>query len=519
MPARRLLFLDTAGLTAYLWQSGQLLREGSFAADDAGALAFGEYLLGHRETLFQLLVDVAEEGFQIEDVPYVQGRDRQTLVARKLGQFFYGTPLTAAISLGRQKSGRRDERILFAGLTGYSHIEPWLQPMRQAECRLAGIHSMPLAIASALGGLLAGSDSTLVITVSPGGLRQTFFDHGQLRFSRLTPMTGDSIEEIAVACGLETDKIYQYLASQRLIVRGTPLDTLVLAHPAHQEVIRNRCPDTQERHLRFHDLLDLATRSGLRTPPASSFSEGLFLHMLLHKPPRQQLAPAAERRHYRLWQARTGLHAAALATLTVGLLFAGQQGLRWQGLAEDNATLRAQIDSQRQRYDSILQALPKIPISNEELRQLTDRHETLVRRSPGLEPLLLPLSRGLDRAPGVELTRLTWHLSSRPDGDRPMAAEPQGRTIPGTAAAGSSTEAYAVLEVEAQLPARSAAAPRSQRQTIEGLAAAIGADGSTRATITAMPMETESSKTIRSSGEAAAPTGPQGFGLRLVRTL
>jgi hypothetical protein len=520
MTARRLLFLDAAGLTAYLWRAGHLHREGSFAADDAGILAFGEYLQGHhRDSLFHLLVDMTEEGFQIEDVPYVQGRDRQVLIQRKLGQFFYGTPLATAISLGRLKEGRRDERILFAGLTGYAHIEPWLQPMRHAEARLAGIYSMPLAIASALGGLLAAKDAALVITLSPGGLRQTFFDRGQLRFSRLTPMAGGSLEEIAVACAIETDKIYQYLASQRLIDRGTPLDTLVVAHPDHQAVIRNRCPDTPERHLRCLDLLDYASRCGLHTLPEGSSSEGLFLHMLLHKPLRQQLAPAAERRHYRLWQTRFGLHAAALAIIVISLLFAGQQGLRWFNLAEDNRDLHAQIDSQRQRYDSILQALPKVPISNDDLRLLAERHQALVRRSPGLESLLLPLSRGLDLAPGVELTRLTWHLSEQADGERSALADQQRRASRTTTPQGSDAGGYAVLEVEAQLPARTAVAPRSQRQAIEGLAAAIRADGSTRATIIAMPMETESSKTIKSSGEATAPTGPQAFSLRLVRTL
>lgn len=518
MTARRLLLLDASGLTAYHWQSGHLRNEGHFAEDDTGVLAFGEYLHGRRDSLFHLLVDIAEEGFQIEDVPFVQGRDRRSLIERKLGQFFYGTPLATAISLGRQKEGRRDERILFAGLTGYTHIEPWLQAMRQAETQLAGVLSMPLVIASGLAGLVAGGDNTLVITIAHSGLRQTFFEHGQLRFSRLTPMAGGSTEEIAVACGIETDKIYQYLASQRLIARGTPLATLVVAHPDHTAIIRNRCPDTPERQLRFVDLVDQAARNGLHTRPTDSFCETLFLHLLLQKPPRQQLAPAADRRYFRLWQARFALRATALGGFALCLLLATHQASRWWELADRNAELQAQIENDKRRYDGILQALPKVPISTDDLRVLAERYENLARRSPGLEPMLLPLSRGLNQAANVELTRLTWRLANRPDEEHAGKPGEAGRSAP-SPPLGAAADGYAILEVNAQLPAGTAVAPRSQLKTISDLAAAIGTGAAVKTQIVTMPMETESGKTIKSSGEAAAPMGPQAFSFRMVSKL
>jgi hypothetical protein len=519
MTTRRLLLLDASGLTAYHWQSGHLRNEGHFAEDDTGFLAFGEYLHGHRDSLFHLLVDIAEEGFQIEDVPFVQGRDRRSLIERKLGQFFYGTPLATAISLGRQKEGRRDERILFAGLTGYTHIEPWLQAMRQAETQLAGVLSMPLVIASGFANLVAGGDNTLVITITHSGLRQTFFERGQLRFSRLTPMAGGSTEEIAIACGIEADKIYQYLASQRLIARGSPLATLVIAHPNHTETIRNRCPDTPERQMRFVDLVDQASRNGLHTLPGDSFSETLFLHLLLQKPPRQQLAPAADRRYFRLWQARFALRAAALATFALCLLLATHQAARWFELAERNAELQTQIESNKVRYDGILQALPKVPISTDELRVLAERYESLARRSPGLEPMLLPLSRGLNRAANVELTRLAWRLANRPDEERTGKPGDASRGTPTGTPPGAAAGGYTILDVEAQLPAATAVAPRSQLKAIEDMVSAIGVDGTVQTQIVAMPMETESGKTIKSSGEATAPVGPQAFSLRLVGKL
>jgi hypothetical protein len=67
---------------------------------------------------------LAEEGFQLEDLPYVQGGDRNALLQRRLSQYYYNTPLSAAISLGRAKEGRRDEKVLFAALTRVETFTP-----------------------------------------------------------------------------------------------------------------------------------------------------------------------------------------------------------------------------------------------------------------------------------------------------------------------------------------------------------------------------------------------------------
>ena len=96
MASRRLLFLDASSLTAYHWQLAGPRQEARFPATAEGIEAFAEYLGQHTGSLFYLLADVAEEGFQIDEIPHVQGRDRQAIIRRKLAQFFYGSPLVLA---------------------------------------------------------------------------------------------------------------------------------------------------------------------------------------------------------------------------------------------------------------------------------------------------------------------------------------------------------------------------------------------------------------------------------------
>ena len=81
MAQRRLLFLDASKLTAYTWQGGQLRTGREFIADAAGVEAFEKYLEKNVKSIFSILADVAEEGFQIEDVPFVRGRDRAAISA------------------------------------------------------------------------------------------------------------------------------------------------------------------------------------------------------------------------------------------------------------------------------------------------------------------------------------------------------------------------------------------------------------------------------------------------------
>ena len=133
MPQQRLLYLDTNHLSALLWHGGTLHEEGHFAHDDAGVAAFSEYLAHHRRSNFRLLADVTDEGFQIETLPYTQGADRRALLARKLGQYFYGSPLSTAISCGREKTGRRDEKS--GNRAKPARRRPMMVPATSAMCR------------------------------------------------------------------------------------------------------------------------------------------------------------------------------------------------------------------------------------------------------------------------------------------------------------------------------------------------------------------------------------------------
>ncbi len=498
MPQNRLLFLDGNRLAAYHWQRGKLLAEGEFIHDNAGIKAFALYLAGHDGSLFSILADVTEEGFQLEEIPYVGGKDRTSLLQRRLTQYFYGTPYTLATSLGREKTGRRDEKILFAALTQPRHFQPWLDAMRQSGAQLAGIYSAPVALASLLENKHATKGPQLVLSISRSGVRQTFFNDGKLHFSRLTVLATGAMEEAAIACAIEAKKIYQYLVGQRLVKRGAVLAVNVLVHPAQASAIQAHCKATAELNFVFIDLLEEAKRAKLNTPLPDSRCELLLLHQLIHRPPAHQFAPANERHFYRLWQLRFGLTAAALVFFSACLLYSGKLYVDSHRLNGRTTQLMNETSNDRSKYAVALDALPRIPIATEDMRALVNRFEELEARSPLLEAIYFPLSRALDATPGINIQRIDWKASAKPsDADAPaaIALKQAPLTVDGSY--------FAIADIDAQLPLAIANDHRAMLQTVNQLLAELGKDTTIRVQMTQMPFDVESGKTIKGSADAS----------------
>jgi hypothetical protein len=514
MPQRHALFLDASQLTAYRISGGSVLAESVFTADDAGHEAFAAYLTEHHRSVFMLLADVAEEGFQLDEVPPSSGKDRRAIIKRKLAQYFYGTPFALALSQGRLKTGRRDERLLMMALTRPQHLEPWLNILRDTRSILAGIYSLPQTIQHLIPADAA--PQLLLITQTHGGLRQTFFADRQLRFSRLSTLATGSVGESAIATALEASKMHQYLAGQRLIERGKPLATRVLAHPAQISAIRERCHDTAELRFEFADLLQEAKRVGLSSALADSRAEMLFCHLLEKKPPAEQFAPPAERQFHRLWQTRFALKGIGAVILASGLLFAAKQGLemlQMQGAVEQ---IQQQTRLDQQSYDATLQSLPKIPLSIANLRALADRADQVIKRAQGPAPLLGQLSQSLDAFPSIAIERLEWKITEQIEPK--LAVVATGAAAPPPLPANMAGGPYAQVLVSAQLPIGMAGNQRGQLALVADFTKHLGSAPDTLVTILQEPVDTQSGKTLKSGDEKSTPEAPK-FSFRLTRKL
>lgn len=517
MPQRRLLYLDASHLSASLWQAGTLVEEARFPAGNEGAEAFAGYLGQHAASQYYLLADIAEEGFQTESVPYAQGADRAALLARRLGQYFYGSPLATALSFGREKTGRRDEKFLFTALTRPQLFEPWLAALRAAEVQLAGVYSLPLLGAAVLAKIQPAHPRCLLVTATPAGVRQSYFEDGQIRFSRMTPLAKAGIGEIAATCAAESAKMFQYLLGQRLITRGAPLPAIVLAHPAQDGEFTRACRDSEDLHYQIVDLHTLGRACGLKSLPPDSHSQMLFLHLLAQRAPRAQFAPPADRRFFRLWQIRSILLRAGAGILAGCLLFAGKQVYEATELRSATAEITAQAEVDGGRYAAIQRTFPPVSTSPENLRALIDRFAELDRRSPPLEPIYLAISRALQAAPAVDIERIEWLLSTNPAEGLSQAEGSKAPPRPGDKAPAGAVHAISI--VHGVLPEALSADQRAQLDAVGGFEAALRKDASLKVTIQRRPFDIESGKSLKSGSDAPAAASQPKFVIHLARRL
>ncbi|PKO83468.1 MAG: hypothetical protein CVU17_07680 [Betaproteobacteria bacterium HGW-Betaproteobacteria-11] len=519
MKPRHILFFDGSRLAIHAWKDGRVHPEGHFAADAAGLENFDNWLGQHRGSLLYLLADVAEEGFQVEDIPWVQGGDRIALIKRRLGQHFYGTPLAVGLSLGRASEGRRDEKMLLAALTHAEAFAPWIEAIHRARAILAGIWSIPLVLAECGPRWIKSSDPALLVTLTAGGVRQTFFDAGKLRFSRLTPLATRSQNEMARVIGNESFNTWQYLVGQRQIRRGAAVRVIVLASAAQVSGIRQHCPQQEELAYEFLDLATTAQAEGLKSLQPADTADELIVHVLAKRPPRLQFARSKERHFYRLWQIRFALTSAAAIILAGGLLFALKNWSDSRTLAEQTATAEAGTKLATQRYAALLASLPKVDVTPDNLRLLTGLLDELQQQSPLLEPLLIQLASALNDMPRIELVSLDWKIGPRPQGPQKVGA---GGTppLPAIAATAASGGVWSVLEVQAQLPLGLSSDLRAQKEIIDAFAERLK-DPQTTVQIIAMPFDVESAKPLKSHDETSGnrTSGAPRFTLQIARPL
>lgn len=422
---QRLIAIDDDCLTAFRWRSGWLDLEAEFGADAAGLARWDEYIRQNRQSVFSVFAALAEEDLQTEEIPHARGADRRALVERKLAQRFPASDWKYTRSLGRNASGRRDEKILMASLGHPEAIVAWLAPLQRAEARLAGVYTAPLLAERLARELAAGASCFLLVALLRGSLKQMLFEHKRLRFPRSIAADTSNVAATAQLCAEESAKLLRYLVVQRLLAPGAILPVVVLLHPQDLALFQSACRDQEQLRYGYADLPTLAKKHGLRSPPLDSRSDALFLQLMARRPAATQYAAASLRRFHHLGRVRSLLTAGTTALVLAGSISAGLDLAEHSHLAAEQTLLEAGVAAARNEYQLLRSRMPADQFDPGALRAVLERLETLRREKEQLPEALARVSAALERAAGVELERLDW----RQEGDSAAGAKGQRMEI------------------------------------------------------------------------------------------
>ena len=411
---KRLLFFPGHRLLAYEWEGRRYRRYEAFEPDSSGFEQFRAWLEEAPRLPVHMLIDVIEEEFHIEQVPHVIGRDRMDLMRRTAEKRFRSTPYRYITCQRRLKSGRRDDEMLVAGMTNPQLLQPWLDVIDSAGTPLRGIYSLPLVGQHLLRRLGFGKRPVLLVSQEVSSTaRQSFYDNGRLRFSRLVPGRYEDAEGYGDFVEREIEQTIHYLGSQRLRRRQEPVDVVVLASSNDLDALRERLADGDGVTFHVFTLEEAARRIGLRGTLPGEYSDTLFGHALLNSwLPTNHYGLSTLRRHYFIQRARVGLAATAAGCVVAA---AGVGGAAWLQVEANRAGTEQARDRARlfeQRYEARLAQLSEFDYRAVDVKDAVDLLDD-IQHVRTVEPggAMARLGNVLGAHPNVLLGRLDWRAT------------------------------------------------------------------------------------------------------------
>ncbi len=425
---RRALCLAGDKAIVHHWSSGALAESYVFDATDSGLGLFERYLAQSPGMPVHMLVDVVEEEYRQDTIPHVFGKDRRSLIERKIGRLFRGTTYTHAVAQGRETEGRRDDRLLLTALLNPALVQPWVDVLARHKVPLAGICSLPLLSANLLKRLGVKDDNVLLVTLqSASGLRQSFFRGGELRVSRLARMPRLGTVPFAEHVVGELDKLRRYLNSLRVMARESPLDIYIVSQGEPLESLRASCIDSDQTRYHMLDAGEVADALGISAVTPTPYADRIFAHLLLSGGPVNHYASAQETRYHTMHSQRNGLLAASVVLALAGVGLSGFNFMEAVALKQEAEGALDKARFYQARYDMAREKLPRTVVESEDIQravQLVDELEAH-RAEPALA--LATVSRALDGFPLLRLDRIAWQAGADPEtpveGESPPARE------------------------------------------------------------------------------------------------
>ena len=545
---KHLLYLTDQQLFSVVRQRGQFGLPQIFPANEQGLAAFSSYLAGKRLAPTYLLIDVVEEDFRLDAIPHVGKRDHAIVVERKLSQLYRNTPFRYALTQGRETEGRRDDRILFTAITNPDVVTPWVDALNRARVPLAGIYSAPLLSAHLLKPLRIEADNALLVTLEHGaGLRQSYFQRGEIKFSRLTPVSEIS-GGLPPFIAEEVSKTWQYLDSLRHFPRSEGLDVYLVCHQDDAQSLPLGAFDSPYLRYRLLDIRDVATAIGLRTPLKrspdgtpdsslgssldSSYASEIFLHLLATQATPNHFASSEQTRLMSVWRARLGLLSSAAAAATVAAAWSVTTLVAAAATTAETDRIEREIAALTQQYHRIESSFPPSAVPTGTLQNSVSIYNLLLRDAPRPESLLVKVSAVLDRFPNIQLNQLIWMATNDANALPPYSPSKGNDQATVKTASGAS----AVTPVNGGAPANTdttagkalhAAVLEGQITSfngnyrvalaeIERLIAALNRVPAMQASALSLPLDVAPQATLQGKSSAAPDTGRPAFTVKIV---
>lgn len=407
---KHLLYMTNTSLTARIWRSGRISDGQRFQNDEDGWHAFAVYLSHHSDDPVYLLMDLIEEDFQLQTIPHVLGRGRRNMIERRLSQLYHDTPYRHAVYQGREKTGRKDDVMLFNAMTNATLINTWLNVILNQNVPIAGMFSTALLCTSLFHKLHIGKEPTLFISQQSAGLRQNFFHDGYLRFSRLIKLANvdadSSANAIENVIQQEVTKTRQFLINGKLLQREEPLKIVVLDNSEMLQSLSSSFAFTPI------NLLDAKIALGLKHLPDDGLADTLYLSLLAVRAPANHYTLPNKNYTYLMSKIRVMLYALSAAVLSISLLWSASNTMAAIDALTRQNQLIATTRQFEQQYQRIVENFPQTIDNPHDMKSAVELHELIVNNASSPTILLGIISQAMNKLPQLSLNEINWEVDT-----------------------------------------------------------------------------------------------------------
>ncbi len=398
-------------LLAGLWRGGELQGSQAFSNNEAGQVAFSEFLQLYPATPVYLIADAVEEDYKLESLPHTAGAAKRELIDRKLNQFYRGLVYRTAHFIKRDTEKRKDDQYLFVALSNDEFLKHWVAIIQAAKAPLVGVYLLPMLSQVLVRQLKLMAPHILMCEKLSSGLRQTYLHNGRLRMSRLVPNV-PADNQLAYFYLTETEKTRLYLISQRFITHDTPLNLVLVSVDGSTQAISQGISQEQNLECTNINLSQTAKNLGLPAQLLQQTPELLHMQLLEKGHELDNLAPSIQTKEY---QANKVKQAIKIATIALGVIGLSVAGLIFkQGLDYKESYKQAVQDTviQQHRYDEEAKNFPVTPITAADLQVAVDLNNKIATFPKSPRRLMTVISAALEQSPEIQLDRLRWALSN-----------------------------------------------------------------------------------------------------------
>lgn len=535
--AKHFLYLTNDKLVALVWHRNTIVRREVFGATELQTAPFKAYIDSQRELATSVVADLIEEDFRLDTVPHLRGNDSDAVIGRKLAQLYRASPFRHGLVQAREEIGRRDDRVLYHAVTNAESLKLLMAVLESAAVPLTGIYSSAVLSGSLLDAMSVSAAHSLLVTIVPDfGLRQTYFQERQFKFSRLTPIIFDSGQPVGQLIADETHRTWQYLEGQRFFAAGEQLEVSILIHERDLPMVRDAIRSFPALQYRFHDIVEVAKAQKLSPLPVSSHAEELLSHLYAQAPIDNHFASTEQRRFHLFKRARTTILALTAIVLGVAIAGAGYCLFEAGKISKEIDRRSAAMRPLQLEYREVIGEANRLAVASDTVRDSSIFYKQFMRPaavSPG--EVLRAFSNAFVAFPQFQLRQVVWSpindenaippynpaattstdvlRSLSKIGAAAVASAPQVAETDPTLSAGK----FQALIVEASISPFDGDYRRAIKD-VHALTARVSEIPGVTATVLVEPLDVRSSSTITLAGTAQVGPRPDAhFVLKLVR--